>query len=445
MAITFGGLATGIDTESIISALMEIEREPLNRLESEKSYLSSRLEAFSNFEDKLNALSSAIDEMNDPDKLGSFTATAGSDEFFSLTMESSSLASAGSFQLEVVNLAQVQKDVSVGYSETDTAVFSGGTISINGTTDITIAEDSSLNDIRDAINEADDTEDTGVRASIIHDGTHYRMVLTGKDAETAFTATASGISDGTTALSFANTQTAEPAEIIIDGITITSKSNTISNAIPGVLIDLTKENSAGTSTTVSLDTDYEAITTKLDTFVTAYNDINNFIKDQQDADWGHDQNFRSVSNKLQGLLVTNSGSGGAYNFLVDLGFKTDSKTGDISIDSTKLQETLNADYDSVEQLLIGSDGSSGILNQFTTYLDGWTDTFDGLYAGKKQSYDSTIRSFDSSIERMELRLEKREQLLLSQFSAMEQLVSSMNATSSYLTQQMANISSLGGE
>ena len=335
MVIQFGGLATGLDTNAIIKALMDVEREPLKRMENEKKFLSSRLEAFSQFESKLSALSDSIGEMNTSDKLGSYTTRAGSEEFFALSVASSTQASQGNFQMEVINLAQVQKDVSIGYTDSNEAVFSGGTITINGTA-IAIDAGSSLNDIRDAINQAENDSETGVTASTIFDGNNYRLVLTGADAETTFTASVAGVSDGTTALSFANTQPAEMAEVVIDGITITSRSNRIENAIPGISIDLLKENVTGESTTISVETDFTEITAKLEAFAAAYNDINAFIEEQKDADWGNDSSFRSVTRKLQSLLVTNNGGTGNFNHLVDIGFKSDSKTGTLSVDTAKL-------------------------------------------------------------------------------------------------------------
>ncbi len=445
MVISFGGLATGLDTNAIVTAIMDAERIPLERMEKEKEYLASRLEAFSQFETKLDALSSSIGEMNDADKLGSFTTRSGSEDYFSLTVANSSLAAQGGYQLEVVNLAQVQKDVSRGgYSVSGEGIFNSGNITINGTT-ISIADGSSLNDIRDAINQADRDSDTGVTASTIFDGNDYRLVLTGEDADTAFSASASGnLRAEGTRLRFDTTQDAELAEIVVDGITITSSSNRIENAIPGVSIDLLRENVAGESTTISVESDFTEITAKMEAFAAAYNDINTFISEQKGTSWAADSSFRTVSRNLRNLLITNFGGTGNFNHLVDIGFKSDSKTGQLSVDTSKLGEALAADYDSVESLLIGDGLDTGILNQYNTYLDGWTDTFNGLYASKKQSHDSAVRSLDKSIERMELRLEKREQTLLSQFSAMEDLVNSLNATSSYLTQQLSQMSNFGG-
>jgi flagellar hook-associated protein 2 len=95
-------------------------------------------------------------------------------------------------------------------------------------------------------------------------------------------------------------------------------------------------------------------------------------------------------------------------------------------------------------LLLGDDATTGIFEQFTSFLDVWTDNFDGLYAGKKQSHDSSIRSIDASIERLELRLEQREITLTNQFAAMEELVSGLNSTSNYLNQQLTMLAGLSG-
>ncbi len=341
MVISFGGLATGMDTNAIISALMDIEREPLDRMEKEKKFLASRLEVFSQFESKLNTFADSISEMDEADKLGSYVTRSGSEDFFALAVSSSSLAAKGNYQLEVVNLAQVEKDVSrVGYADSNAGIFDAGNVTINGSS-ISIAADSSLNDIRDVINQADRDSDTGVSASTIFDGTNYRMVLTGKDADNNFSVSTSGLQgDGEQRLRFNLTQAAQQAEVILDGITITSNSNRIENAIPGISIDLLKENIPGESTTISVESDFTEMTAKIEAFAAAYNDINAFIKDQQDASWGSDPSFRAVTRKLQSLLVTSSGGTGNFNHLVDIGFKSDSKTGTISVDTAKLKEAL---------------------------------------------------------------------------------------------------------
>lgn len=441
--INFGGLASGLDTEAIITALMDVERQPMERLENEKAYLNTRLAAFSDFEGKLNALKSTFEDIDTADELRSYSANLASEDYFSIETTGNSVA--GSYDIEVVNLARVQKDVSVGYASSSSSSFSTGTIDINGTT-ITVESGDSLGDIADAINAANTGDSaTGVSAAIIDDGTEngFRIVLTGENASTSFTASASGVAADGTQLSFTNTQTAQQATAIIDGITIVSDNNTLSNAIPGVNMTLLKANAAGETTHLGVDVDAEGVKAKMDAFVSAYNDILTFISDQEDASWANDSGLQSAKRRLQSFLTTGVGGTGSYQYLVDIGISSDSKTGEISLDSNKINDAIANDFESLEKLFLGEDGVEGMADKFINYLDDITDSIDGLYASKKTSTESSIKGLDRNIENMELRLEKRESNLRAQFEALELLMSSMNSTSAYLSQQISNMNSSG--
>ncbi len=440
--ITFGGLASGMDTGSIVSELMKIERMPLERLEREKSYLNNRLDAFKGFDTKLDDLKDFFKDFDSSSELRSFSATAASEDYFTLSADSTSVA--GSYQVEVQNLAQVQKDVGVGYADKTAADFTAGTITINGT-DITVEANDSLSDIATKINSANSGDSTtGVSASIINDGSAngYRLVLTGKDAATTFSVTVSGVSSGGTALSFANTQPAKLATIVVDGITITNKNNTFTEAIPGITLSVMKENDPGVSTNITVNTDNQGIKDKINEFITKYNDILSYIEDQSDADWGRDRGFQGVSRSLQNLLVTNTGVSGEFKYLVDIGIETDQTTGKISIDDSTLDDLISDNLTDLENLFLGEEGVDGISQLFINYLEGATDSTNGILAAKQKSTDMGIKSLDNNIQRMELRLEKREEMLNAQFAAMEQLVSGMNATSSYLSQQMTMLAGI---
>ena len=440
--ITFSGLASGIDSGSIIEQMMEIESQPLTRLETEKAYLQNRLSAFEKFDSLLDTFNSFLDDFKTSDDFRSYSATAASEEFFSLS--ASSEAVNGSFQVEVQNLAQVQKDVGIGYASRSAQNFSSGTITI-GTTDIAIDENDSLNDIAAKINEANSGDTpTGVSAAIINDGSEngYRLVLSGQDAGTTFSATVSGVIADGTALSFSNTQPAELAQIEVDGITITSKNNTFTDAVPGVTISLLKENEAGVSTNITVDTDNSAIKEKISEFVSNFNKILSFIDDQSDADWGKDASLQGVKRNLQALLTTSIGGSGNVNYLVEAGIKTNTETGLISVTDSVIDNLLDDDLESLEKLFIGEDGVDGISTLFQNYLDSITDRSNGILAAKKRSTDIGIRNLDNNIERMELRLEKREEILKMQFNAMEELVATMNSTSTYLSQQMTMLAGL---
>ena len=443
-SITFGGLASGLDTDSIITALMNVEKKPLTKLENDKTYLNTRLKAFADFNTKLQSLESSFKELNSTDKFRSYSATAASAEFFSL--KATSTAKAGSYNIEVVNLARVQKTASVGYASPTTSTFSEGTISINGT-GITVAEGDTLGTIVDKINQANSgATATGVSAALINDGTTngYRMVLTGKDAATAFTATATGVTADETDLEFSTPQTALQAKVMVDGLPIVSNNNTLKNAIPGVELTLLKANSAGASTQMSVAVDTDGVKKKLNAFVSAYNDIVKFIADQKGSSWANDSGMQSVKRRLQGMLTEAVGGDNPLQRLVDIGIKSDKKDGTISLDSTTIDKLISEDFQGLENLFLGKDGADGINDKFLNYLSGLTDSTKGLYASRKKSTDSAIKGLERNIDSMNLRLEKREASLRAQFETLETLMSSMNATSNYLTQQISSLNASKG-
>ena len=440
-SITFGGLASGLDTDSIISALMDVEKKPLTRLENDKSYLNSRLAAFSTFNDKLKALETAFENLDTADEFRSYSATAASEEFF--TVDANSSAKAGAYNIEVVRLAQVQKTASAGYASSSASTFSAGTININSAA-ITVEEGDTLADIVDKINTANTGDDaTGVSATLIDDGTTngYRIMLSGADAGTAFTATASGVAADGTTLSFTNTQTAQTALVNVDGLPIVSNNNTLKGAIPGVELTLLKNNATGVSTSLNVDVDTDGVKAKLDAFVSAYNDIVTFIADQKDTSWANDSGMQSVKRRLQNMLVESVGGTGNLNRLAEIGIKTNKDDGTISLDSTKITSLISTDFQSLEKLFLGEDGVEGINEKFINYLGGLTDSTEGLYASRKKSTDSAIKGIERNIDNMQLRLEKREASMRAQFEALETLMSALNSTSSYLTQQISSLNS----
>ncbi|OQX05510.1 MAG: hypothetical protein BWK76_27390 [Desulfobulbaceae bacterium A2] len=435
--ITFGGLATGLDTNTIISQLMALERKPIERLENDKSYLTNRLAAFSELNDKLKALSTAFESMNTADELAAYSATTSTSEYIGISASSSALA--GSYEVEVQTLARQQKSITnSSYASKTEGNFGTGTITIttdSGSTDIGYSAGDSLSDIMGAINAANTGDDaTGVSASIINDGTGYRLVLTGEDAETDFTAAVVDDGSGTYDLSALSTsQTAQLATIEVDGVTMTSKNNTFSDAIPGVTLTLNKVNVAGEVTRVDVSTDTSAVKAKIDKFVSAYNSIVTFVDDQADASWGKDSSLQAVKRNLQNLLVTKVDGSGDYNYLVDLGFKTDKDTGLISVTSSTIEDAIKNNLEDVEKLFVGESGVTGIAELYMDYVDSATDSVNGIYASRKTSTENNISRIEDNITSIEARLVQREATLRAQFSAMEQLVSSMNSVTSYLS------------
>lgn len=442
MSITFGGLASGLDTESIISSLMKIERAPIDRLQREQAYYRSRLNAFSTLDNRLKSFLTKAQAVDTSDKFSSTEIKTSSNQFLSVTGRAD--AGVGNYQMTVNALAQQQKDVFAGYASKDETDFGTGnlTLTVGGEAhSIAItSENNSLEGLARAINDAN----LGVGAAIINDGTDspYRLVLTGTDTSQTFDLDDSGLVDGSAASLFmVHRQVAQDAEVEIDGIIVKSSSNTIDNAIPGLSLELLKADQAQ-KTVVDVVTTTNTASSKIKDFVTGYNDIVKFIDSQKSSGWGNDLALRSIKSQLQGFLVKQQGDG-ALSSLAQLGFETQ-RDGTIKINETILSKALDENFDDVVNLFAGKSGFEGVAKDMSTYIKNITDPSNGFYAVRKKTTDTSVRTIDQRITSLEARLEQKETNLRAQYSAMEQLISGLNAQGGYLMQQLSNMPTIGG-
>lgn len=474
MAITFSGLATGLDTDSIVTDLMAVERAPIDRLEAKKTAAADRLKAFKQFNTRLDALKSAVSGMSITSALRSTTASLSSEDAFTATTSSGAL---GSYNISVAQLSQVQKTITDPFASATESILGTGTFTVNGTDINVTADNNSLKGLAESINELSDT--TGVKASIINNGASgYHLVLTGQDASTSFDVS-STLEDATADLidfNFSEVQPAQEAVVFIDGIKVVSQTNTISDAITGVTLNLNSVSATTYSGTPEVDVDPAdwadppvyatdkmdivaetgAMKEKITTFVTAYNDIMEWILSGYDEFGGTsdavsetdtenetllgstlrgDATINSMKRQLQNMLTGPVNNSGTFKILSEIGISTN-LDGTLNQDNTKLDAALADNYDDMVYLLSGDDNTAGVMKGFNSLLLNMTSSSSGMYAAQKTSYTSTAKMIDTQLELMEVRMTKREALMRSQFSAMETLVSTLNATGDFLTQQL---------
>lgn len=454
MGISTGGLATGLDTTSIISSLMALERKPIERMTQAMTDQSSRLAGLGEFNGKLSSLLSKVEPLGSSETLRPMTAKLGREGY--LTATAGTAAVAGSYQVKTFNLAQVEKVASqdgLGWADKDAKLYNTGTLVLRvGGVDkaiITIdGTNNSLAGIAQAINAANtgDTA-TGVAANIINDGDEYRLVLTGATVnDKAISLDATGLNSGTG--SYANpaldppVQLAQRAHIEVDGISIYSDTNSFTEAIPGVTLNLTKADGGAEVTSLTVSMDQGSVKKKIQEFIAAVNGAL-AAKGQ-----GSDTGLRAIQGRLRELLTTQVDGGGKFGTLSEIGIETQ-RDGSIKLNDSKLDKALSENPADLEALLVGKKGADGsvivkgIAAGFKEYLKAITDSTNGFYAGRKQGIDSTIKRLNSDIERMEARLELRQQTLTAQFTNLEKLVSNLKSQGSYLSQQLSALSNSG--
>jgi len=353
---------------------------------------------------------------------------------------------AGSYNVEVVNLASAHKLTSGAVASGTT--LGAGTMQIKAgdkTYDVEVAEGASLADVAKAINAK--SGGTGVTASVINatDGQHLVFNATKAGQAGALTITTSGGDLAQFAYDPANNNTqlsqttaASNAKVMIDGLEATSSSNELSDAIPGITLSLTKAKS-GETFAVSVARDNSTLQTNLQSFITAYNSAvktlasssaYNATTETASALTG-DAMVRTMQSQMRGMVS------GQVNDLKALGVAI-AKDGTLSLDTGKFNTALASDPAATSKLF-GTDGK--VSASLTSMLKGVLDSSSGTLTSRTKTLNSQLSSLTDQLSDLDVRMDKVKARYTAQFTAMEQLVTQMQTTSSYLTQQFETSSS----
>lgn len=464
-SITTGGSI--LDIESLVTGLMSVESRPLTLLANKEASYQAKLSAFGQIKSVLSSLQTATTALNNADKFVSTKATVAGEGF---TATSDAGAATGSYSVDVTQMAKIQRvSTSTASSfvpaagkltiEFGTVANSGGTKTFTGDTPARTASldftGSTLEELRDAIN-ADAT--LGIKASIVNNGSTNQLVLSGTatGAKMAFKLTGEGgladlsynpATTPTASDKMYSVQAAQDAKLKVDGIEVTRSSNTISDVIDGVTLTLNKEPS-GTATslsgTLSVAADQSSAKSAIEAFVKAYNEVNSTIKTlttynadtETAATLTGDSTARNIQGQLRSALAQTFGGIGTLS-QVGISF---AKDGTLSLDSTKFSKAMSDPDMDVGALFAGTDDVKGFADVFSDKLDSFLDT-EGLLASRTEGINSTIKSLTKQYDTMETRLEAMEARYRKQFSSLDTLLSGLSQTSTYLTQQLANLPS----
>jgi flagellar hook-associated protein 2 len=443
--ITALGSGSGLDLESLVTKLMAVEQAPITALQTQEASYNAKISALGTLKSKLSALQTASVALKTDvgqtalDKFASFTATVADTTI--ATAKATTGAIAGSYALDITTLARAPRFVSSVFTPTtapvgsdgDTLTFDFATLNSTRTKTITLdSNNNSLIGLRNAINSAQ----MGVTASIVNNGAGGgQLVFNGEEGvDNEITLS------GTPALTGIFTQplTARNAVYSINGISATSSSNASSKVLDGVTINLVKEG----TTTLTIGAEYAAnMTTALNTFITSYNAANTSM-----SSMGAYNATTKVAGALQGnqvlrdaqtqirSLIYNTTTGGtsSYQRLSDIGV-TVGTDGSLSLNSTKLNNALTADPSAAAELV------AKIGTTFNTELEK-TVGYSGRIKVVTDSANAMTKELIKRQDALELRLTAIEARYRAQFSSLDTLISKLNSTGSYLTQQLAAIS-----
>jgi len=441
--ISAPGVGSGLDVNSIVDQLMEVERQPLNRLESSRRDLEVRLSAFGQLKSALTTFQSALSDLKTLDAFEVYKAVSADETAFTATADSS--AAIAFNDIQVVSLAEVHKMGSLAIADTDSTALGGAgdqvTLTVNGNAFTVDGGGMTLSQLRDAINDAPDN--TGVSATIISENSgSHRLVLTSSETgnDNAINLSFTGSLGTDLGLSDINDPTQLDAELVVDGLyTITRSSNTISDAISGITLNLLAETAGSVQLSVSRDT--ESVTESVQAFVDAFNELKTTIDglSGEGNDLEADSTVRGIENQIQQVFNTSpSGLSGSFTYLSELGVSFQ-RDGQLALDSDDLQSAIDTDFAGMAELFASDD--QGYLFRVDALISEIVQT-DGLIDIRQDGLNSSIDRMDQRISDMEYRLELREQRLFNQFTALDTLMGQLQGTSAFLSQQLAALPNL---
>jgi flagellar hook-associated protein 2 len=444
--ITFSGF-NQIDFGSILNTIMAAERAPLTALETQRTSLNQQGTAFTTLASKLGALESALDTLTDDQGFNPFAVTSGSPDRVGVT--STGVGTAGIYEVTVTELARAQVTASTTtYASPDEVIATAGSlgIALTGFPPVNIppngvAGTMSVRQLADAINA--DTN-SPVTASVVQAAPgQYRLVLTGRSSGSAnaFTVTSS-LSGGTGVTFGASAVAASNAALTVNNIPITSTTNSVDDAIPGVSLSLMKKDPDATIV-IDVTESADEAQKQLDEFVKAYNDLMSFVTEQGTAalagksNISRDSLVRTLKMGLTDAMRSEYlGSNTDYTRLSTIGVEFE-LTGTIKVDAAKLKAAVLDNASAVRTLFVGTTGSEGVFGALKAQVEGYTSAGGFVQDAKDRLKDQILR-IDGRLDTMEMQLELRRVALQREFIAADQLMTQLNG-------QGSSLQALGGQ
>jgi flagellar hook-associated protein 2 len=458
MATTTAVGGSQIDVQSLVSQLVAAERSrPDAQIARQSSQVTTQISALGQLMGSLSTFRSALSSLKTVDVFS--TRTASSSLESALTATASAKAVPGSYDIEVVKLAKAQQISSDPFSGGSTSVVGTGTLTVSlgdKSFNVEIIDaNSTLAGIRDAINSASDN--VGVRATLVQGSTGARLVLSSSTTGAANTiqVTQAGGNGGLSQITYSAAapdnytviKDAQDAIIRIAGEQTTSASNTISDAIDGVSLTVKAETTEESGpATITVGYDNTAVTTRVRNFVSAYNTLASQINKLRSYDATTkvagpmlgDSLLSSIESELRSTISdTVAGQPSAFQTLASIGITTQAD-GTLAADDARLQKAMSGNFEAVGKLFGSEDGiAARLFKQVDDRLKS-----DGAIETRSKNLVDQQRAIQKRKDDLDARMITVQQGYLRQFTRLDTLLSQLQVTSSYMSQQIESLANM---
>ena len=450
--LTSLGAGSGVDVSSLAQNLVSAERVPKeNAINAKITKNESRISGYSALSFVLSGVKTAMTALKDQNNFNAVTATNSNTAAFSVT--TSAAATTGTHDIEVLQLAKAQRSISAGFASASVPINGGNamslTLTVGGSAKPAISLDAGKDTPQDIVN-AINASTTGVKAQLVNTGdgsvNPYQIILSGAvGASGAFTiSTNYGSGSGSPGLSFgsnAANQTAVDASVKIDGVSYTRSTNSVTDVVPGLTLNLKATTTSAAS--VDLTRDTSTIKENIKAIVTAYNDAVTIFGEVSDpkstfetygATLVGDSTVRTVKQQLRSMVMgTSSTPGDSVGSLWQMGVSID-QTGVMSVDDTKLDAALADHYTDVVKAFTGnqngltiySPANAGIAGDAVKKLTNMLGKT-GILLTQSESADTQNTKYKAELTKLQTRMDALLLRYQKQFSSMDSLVGNVNS------------------
>jgi len=420
-----GGIVSGIDTEGLITKLVAAASTPKTLMQNKQDGYVTQKDSYETLIERLDTLQSTLEDLDTESEFRSLKGSSTSD---AVSVEVDGDGVIGTYSVQVNSIASSEMEVSNGFSsKTALGTIGTGNLVINyggQSTTLTVGNlDSSLNGLASLINDNVD----GVTAYVMDTGdasTPYRLVISGNDTGADYTIDidATGLTGGSAVQpSFTEAMTAQDSEVVINGITITDSNTVIDSVVQGVTFNLNDVTDSAATVKVGLDTD--ALVSKMDAFVTAYNGVisyvgtsNTFNTDTLErGPFFAETTVSRLLADMKSKFSAQYSSSSIVTALSQIGFST-LQSGLIEFDASAFKDALANNIEDVTAIFTDS---AGFNNAFQGMIETYTDSHSGYLSDRIDTLGDQIDSLDEDISNFDDRMTAYEERLRKSFTAME--------------------------
>ena len=433
-ASNISGLVSGMDSNAIIDALKGVKEIQINNLKKQKAGIESQISKVGTIKSAMKDLTSFLEDFATDDEVIDYTGSTSDEDVLTVSTGAGTLP--GNYNIEVTQLAEIEKNRGDAFENATTEVTAGTlniTVKEEDAVEIEITEGMTLGEVADAIN----ASDAEVFASVISDGTNVYLQVSakesghviGEDPNDAIIITENYTGSAGQQLNLTQITAAANATMTVDGLAVEATSNNVSEVLEGVTLEVKDLGSVQ----VTVEPDKAATKENLEEFVSMFNEafipISRELKVTEDTDYSSTLAGDSTIKRLKLAMQTSvtgivPGTTGSWSALSEMGIEMD-PTGKLQIDADKLDDALDKDIAGIADLFTIDD--VGISDRLVAVMDPYIEDLEGTFKEKVDSYNDRIDLIDDEIEDQRWRIEKMVSRLTLQFANMEIAVQNFNS------------------